>query len=83
MEACAQYNLFTGGDTSDNRTCIGGGYIPDWVDRKLFNPKVIDTPPRNCFLKSDPAGIVPNEREKANTEVVVLCLEGKCNGAGS
>jgi hypothetical protein len=73
MEACISYNIYA----SSARTCVGGGFIPAWTNQTLANI-VSNGPPQNCYLQSNSSGIMSNDRE-LNTEVVALCLDGKCN----
>ncbi|KAH7378398.1 hypothetical protein DE146DRAFT_774455 [Phaeosphaeria sp. MPI-PUGE-AT-0046c] len=78
IEACLQFN----GDPSNTRTCVGGGFIPSWVDQTVAQ-KALGGPPLNCYLKSGNSGIGDNDREDVGTEIVALCLDGKCNGIGT
>lgn len=78
VEACLQFN----GDPANTRTCIGAGFIPSWVDQTVAQ-KALNGPPLNCYLKSGNSGITENDREDVGTEIVALCLDGKCNGIGS
>lgn len=78
VEACLQFN----GDPSNTRTCVGGGFIPSWVDQTVAQ-KALNGPPLNCYLKSGNSGIGANDREDVGTEIVALCLDGKCNGIGT
>lgn len=71
VEACIMYNGHKG--TAD-RTCVGGGFIPEWWNQS----KAMDESggmPYNCFLKSNDSGTGRNEK---SVEVVSLCLDGAC-----
>jgi hypothetical protein len=83
IEACVQYN--SAGPPSENngnQSCVGGGFIPRWTNQDIANKESIGAP-YNCYLKSSADGITENDRLSANVEVVALCLDGKCNDAGS
>ncbi|OAL51314.1 hypothetical protein IQ07DRAFT_419344 [Pyrenochaeta sp. DS3sAY3a] len=76
IEACVQYNAFkrSMGRPDSERNCIGGGFIPEWVNQRQAvreNP----SSPFNCYLKNGTSGVMRNDR---GIEVVALCLEGQC-----
>ncbi|KAF2028989.1 hypothetical protein EK21DRAFT_113366 [Setomelanomma holmii] len=71
VEACVMYN---GHKQSSDRTCVGGGFIPEWWNQS----RAMDESggmPYNCFLKSNDSGTGRNEK---NVEVVSLCLADAC-----
>ncbi|KAF2008100.1 hypothetical protein P154DRAFT_516837 [Amniculicola lignicola CBS 123094] len=74
FESCAAYNSFKG---EDDRSCVGGGFIPDWVNKTVAMAEI--GMPFNCFLKSNTTALARNDRE--NTEVVSLCMPGMCKDA--
>jgi hypothetical protein len=83
IEACAQYNgVHPPSEKNGNLSCVGGGFIPLWTNQSKANEQSIGSP-YNCYLKSSADGIAENDRLSANVEVVALCLDGKCNDAGS
>jgi hypothetical protein len=82
MESCVMYNGYARGRPSGERVCVGGGFIPKFVDSVVARKEMPGGPPNNCFLMSDATGIRENERAP-QTEVVALCLDGKCNGVGT
>lgn len=64
-------------NTTTDRPCVGGGFIPEWWNQT----KAMDESggmPYNCFLKSNDTGVGKNDRV---IEVVSLCLDGACGGA--
>lgn len=72
IEACAYYNQYK---SSNERSCVGGGYIPAWWDQS----KAMDEDgnmPWNCFLKANDSRVGRNDRD---IEVVALCMDGACN----
>ena len=79
IEACAQYNSFVTieGRPLSERTCVGGGFIPEWVDQRQAIAQNGPSP-FNCYLKNGTRGIRPNDR---TIEVVSLCLDGECQDA--
>jgi hypothetical protein len=74
MEACIAYNL----NAPTQRPCVGGGFVPSWTNQTLANID-LGGPPLNCYLQSNSSGVIPNDQEKLDNEVVALCLDGKCN----
>lgn len=64
------------GRPASERNCIGGGFIPEWVDQRQA---ARDNPgsPLNWFLKNGTSGVMNNDQQ---IEVVALCLEGQCEG---
>jgi hypothetical protein len=80
VEACALYNKFLKERSSNALSCVGGGFIPSFVDRK----KAIGMSKGvfNCYLQYNSKGITPNDLESSGVEVVALCLDGQCDGAG-
>ncbi|OAK97836.1 hypothetical protein IQ06DRAFT_296123 [Phaeosphaeriaceae sp. SRC1lsM3a] len=78
IEACISHNAAG----SNQRSCKGGGFIPSWTDRNEA-AKVLNGPPKNCFLKNSTTGIGANDREVAGVEVVALCMQGQCSGIGT
>jgi hypothetical protein len=81
IEACHRYNNYAEKRPSGERTCVGGGFIPRWVDQAKAKVESIGSP-FNCFLQYDAAGIKENDRSDSDVEVVALCLDGECNNAG-
>jgi hypothetical protein len=82
VEACVQYNKFLQDRNSKALSCVGGGFIPDFTNRSLAK-LISNGAPFNCYLQYNSDGIVPNDREKSGLEVVALCLDGMCKGAGT
>jgi hypothetical protein len=82
MESCLMYNGYAQGRPKGERSCVGGGFIPAFVDSVQARKEMPGGPPNNCFLMSDATGIRENERAPG-TEVVALCLDGHCNDAGT
>jgi hypothetical protein len=79
IEACIAYNEYSR-SVPNQRTCVGAGFIPEWANQTLAGEMNNGTP-FNCFPQTNATNIAPND--VPNLEVVALCLEGKCNGAGS
>tara|TARA_R110002003_G_scaffold48_33_gene4224 strand:- start:239 stop:976 length:738 start_codon:yes stop_codon:yes gene_type:complete len=71
VEACVMYNGHKG---SGERSCVGGGFIPEWWNQSRAMEESGGMP-YNCFLKSNDSGTGRNEK---NVEVVSLCLGGAC-----
>ncbi|EAT77415.2 hypothetical protein HBH56_213590 [Parastagonospora nodorum] len=71
VEACAMYNTHKG---SNERQCVGGGFIPEWVNQSQAMEQSGGMP-YNCFLKSNDTGTGRNNK---NFEVVSLCMQGAC-----
>lgn len=84
IEACYKYNSAAkaANRPSSERMCVGSGFVPVWVNRTVSSREQSMGPPFNCFLQSDAAGIVPNDRDKVGEEVVALCLPGQCDDEG-
>jgi hypothetical protein len=82
IEACYRYNDYARNRPKGERVCVGGGFIPRWVDQSKAKVESIGSP-FNCFLQYDADGIVENDRSDSDVEVVALCLDGKCNNAGT
>jgi hypothetical protein len=83
IEACIQYNTYAQDQRrpSSERSCVGGGFIPAWTNQTL-GVQMGNGSPFNCYLKSNATSIGINDRANTGVEVVALCLNGKCNGAG-
>jgi hypothetical protein len=75
VESCVWYNKKKG---SEDRTCIGGGYIPEWWNQTKAMDEDDDRP-YNCFLKSKAGSVFKNDRV---IEVVSLCLGGEVGYCG-
>jgi hypothetical protein len=73
VEACAMYNTHKG---SDGRECVGGGFIPQWVNQSQAMEQSGGMP-YNCFLKSNDTGTARNNKD---IEIVSLCMQGACLG---
>jgi hypothetical protein len=71
IEACVMYN---GHKTAQDRTCVGGGFIPEWWNQSKAMTESGGMP-YNCFLKSNDTGTARNDK---TIEVVSLCLGGAC-----
>lgn len=71
IEACVMYN---GHKRSEDRSCVGGGFIPEWWNQSKAMEESGGMP-YNCFLKSGDKGTGRNEK---GVEVVALCLGGAC-----
>ncbi|KAF2864878.1 hypothetical protein BDV95DRAFT_588238 [Massariosphaeria phaeospora] len=87
VEACIKFNQFAdmnrrNGDLrNDDLRCVGAGFVPSWTNQTT-GARDTRGPPFNCYPKSSEKGIIPNDRASEGTEVVVLCLDGQCNGIG-
>jgi hypothetical protein len=79
IEACVAYNEFNR-NVASQRPCVGAGFIPRWVNQTLAS-KMNNGTPFNCFPQANASNIAQNDA--SDLEVVALCLEGKCNGAGT
>jgi hypothetical protein len=82
IESCVQYNKYAKGRPGSERVCVGGGFVPAWSNQTMAS-LIMNGAPFNCFLQANASGIIPNDREKAGIEVVALCLDGACPGAGT
>jgi hypothetical protein len=74
IESCATYNENYKGSSGGVGKCVGGGFIPSYVDTRL--PMKEYNLPYNCFLKNSSDGRGNNDK---SYEVVVLCLDGECD----
>lgn len=72
IESCSQYNSVK---ESDDRSCVGAGFIPAWWNQTLAMVQSGITP-YNCFLKTNTSGIARNNQE---FEVIAICMEGQCD----
>jgi hypothetical protein len=82
IEACDTWNdnRLRGANTcaeGDTKECVGAAFVVQWAVNVSMAIEEVGKA-ANCFLKNAVEGYPPNKRAENGTEMVGLCLEGKC-----